>query len=224
MSLFDYAQHGSRVPESVVKAQRAAWQKIAQPGSWWTGAQRVEMARLCRQARSQRNDPPWLRAQSSEAGSVLPDQVVEIVRRVSVDMHSIDQVWAKECIENLGDAAYVEICAVTVCITAVDSFAEALGVPMEELPSPLPGEPNLFRPEGTSDVGAFVPLLDPFAGPNVSRALSLRPDDNMMFHALVGSMYALSDFQDLVWEDRPLSRPQVELVAARVSSINECFY
>ena len=73
-------------------------------------------------------------------------------------------------------------------------------------------------------MGAFVPLLDPFAGPNVSRALSLRPDDNMMFHALVGSMYALSDFQDLVWEDRPLSRPQVELVAARVSAINECFY
>ena len=28
---------------------------------------------------------------------------------------------------------------------------------------------------------------------------------------------------ELVW-DRPLSRPQVELIAARVSAVNECFY
>ena len=34
----------------------------------------------------------------------------------------------------------------------------------------------------------------------------------------------LEDFGAMVWEDRPLSRPQVELVAARVSALNECFY
>jgi AhpD family alkylhydroperoxidase len=27
-----------------------------------------------------------------------------------------------------------------------------------------------------------------------------------------------------VWQHRPLSRPQVELIAARTSAINECFY
>ena len=36
-------------------------------------------------------------------------------------------------------------------------------------------------------------------------------------------MYAMKDFGELVW-DRPLMRPQVELVAARVSALNECFY
>jgi hypothetical protein len=66
-------------------------------------------------------------------------------------------------------------------------------------------------------------MLAHFPGPNVGRALSLVPRDNQSFFALVGSMYALRDFQDLVW-DRPLSRPQVELVAARVSALNECFY
>jgi hypothetical protein len=37
-------------------------------------------------------------------------------------------------------------------------------------------------------------------------------------------MYASGDeFWNLTW-DRPLSRPQVELVAARTSALNECFY
>ena len=40
---------------------------------------------------------------------------------------------------------------------------------------------------------------------------------------LVGAMYAGAEFQTLVW-DRPLSRPQIELVASRVSAVSECFY
>ena len=40
---------------------------------------------------------------------------------------------------------------------------------------------------------------------------------------LVQSMYALANFTELVWNG-PLSRPQTELIAARVSAINECFY
>ena len=63
-----------------------------------------------------------------------------------------------------------------------------------------------------------------FPRPNVGRAMSLAPNENATFFGLVGSMYAISDFAELVWKDRPLSRPQVELVAARVSAINECFY
>jgi hypothetical protein len=64
----------------------------------------------------------------------------------------------------------------------------------------------------------------PYAGPNVGRALSVAPGEQAMFMGLVGAMYSLRDFVEMVWKDRPLSRPQVELVAARVSAINECFY
>jgi hypothetical protein len=46
----------------------------------------------------------------------------------------------------------------------------------------------------------------------------------MAFFGLVASLYSVSDFAMLVWEDRPLARPQVELVASRVSAVNECFY
>jgi len=224
MTAFDYSLHGHEVSEAIVQAHRAAWARVAGPGSWWTGPQRVEMARLAREARLQRNDPPWLRHDLPASSECLPERVADMVRRIAADVHSIDQAWATACIEELGDAAYVEICAVTVCLTAIDAFAEALGVPLEELPQPIPGEPDRLRPEGTAEVGAFVPLMEPFAGPNVGRALSLAPADNAAFFGLVGSMYAMVDFQELVWKDRPLTRPQVELVAARVSAINECFY
>ena len=73
------------------------------------------------------------------------------------------------------------------------------------------------------DAGAWVQMTVPFAGPNVGRALSLTPPDQMIFMGMVGAMYAMSDFTQLVW-DRPLSRPQVELIASRVSAVNECFY
>ena len=224
MPIFDYALQGHDVPDVIAEAHRAAWARMAGPGSWWTGPQRVEIGRLAREARMQRNDPPWLRDQIPALSECLPERAADVVRRVAADVHSIDKAWAMACVEDLGDAAYVEICAVTVCVTAIDAFAEALGVPLEELPEALSGTPDGLRPEGLSEVGAFVALTEPFAGPNVARALSLAPNDNMAFFGLVGSMYAMADFQELIWTDRPLSRPQVELVAARVSAINECFY
>ena len=67
--------------------------------------------------------------------------------------------------------------------------------------------------------------VDPWEGPNVSRALSLVPAANELFMQNVSSMYVGrgGGFNDMVW-DGPMSRPQAELLAARVSSINECFY
>ena len=48
---------------------------------------------------------------------------------------------------------------------------------------------------------------------------------NALFMSNVQEMYASNGggFSDMVWNG-PLSRPQAELLAARVSSVNECFY
>ena len=76
------------------------------------------------------------------------------------------------------------------------------------------------------DGGAFVPWkIDEWVGPNVARALSYVPADNQIRMQLVASMYTGGeDFMSLIWEHRSLTRPQVELLAARTSSLNECFY
>ena len=60
---------------------------------------------------------------------------------------------------------------------------------------------------------------------NVARALSLVPAANELFMSNVLAMYngPGGGFFDMVW-DGPFTRPQAELLAARVSAVNECFY
>ena len=80
---------------------------------------------------------------------------------------------------------------------------------------------------------AYVPWVKEWIGPNVSRALSYVPNDNQIRMKLVSSMYlglenapgGETKFISMRWdEDEPLNRAQVELIAARTSAINECFY
>lgn len=61
----------------------------------------------------------------------------------------------------------------------------------------------------------------------IERALSLVPADIEVLKAVAGPLYMeyrnVSD-HSYTEPDRALDRPQTELVAARVSVINECFY
>jgi hypothetical protein len=223
VSAFDYSAFGHPVRADLSEAHRAVWASIARPGAWWTGAQRVAVATEVRAARARRADPPWLRARGPDHAGPLPPEAVTVARAVAVDAHRLDRAWCEEQVAALGDAAYVELVGVAVCTTAIDAFAEALGVAHAPLPEPEPGEPTQQRPDGVADAGAWVAMTTPFEGPNVARALSLAPADQLAFLGLVGRMYAFDDFTEMVW-NRPLTRPQVELVAARVSAVNECFY
>ena len=79
--------------------------------------------------------------------------------------------------------------------------------------------------EEVGEAGAYVRMRVPFKGPNVGRALSLVPAANELFFGNVMAMYTSGGggFYDIEW-DGPLDRPQAELLAARVSAVNECFY
>jgi len=223
---FDYTDGGFLIRPRAIDALRNVWSMIAKPGSHWSGEQRVAIAEQARAARIQRMQPPWLR-ELPDAPSSLPPAAVETARRIAADPAKIERAWAHEMIEQLSDAAYVELAAVTNCVCAIDTLADALGVELEALPAPEAGEPDGARNPSVADVGAHVPLQEPWdGGPNVARALSLVPASNAMFMSLVMSMYGGEpgrDFFTLEW-DGPISRPQAELLASRVSAVNECFY
>ncbi len=210
------------IREDILQARAMAWERLAGPGARFTGAQRVALASLGRAARAQRDQPPWMR-ELPETEVEITSEACELATTIAADAHKIDRAWAHRMIDVLGDVAYIEIAGILAFTTAADAFAEAMGIDHEPMPTPRDGEPDGSRPDGLADIGAHVVMTDPFTGPNVARALSLAPDDQMAFFFVVGAMYGAKDFNTLVW-DRPLSRPQVELVAARVSSINECFY
>lgn len=222
---FAYAESPHKVRDDIGSAHRAFWQRLPRAGAFFTGAERRALADVVRAVRPLRSKPPWLRGEQAATEGGLPAAAVEAARTIAIDAHRIDPEWAARVSGELGDAAYVEIVALVAQLTAVDVFAEALGIPLEPLPD-VPDDdaaPTGAVPEGCGDIGAYVPMMLANPGPNVGRALSLQPEENQTFFGLVGAMYAFADFGELVW-DRPLSRPQVELVAARVSAVNECFY
>lgn len=223
---FDYAGAGFAVRDEITQAHRTSWEKIARPGSYWTGTQRVEIARQARAARAARNDPPWSREHLPDAEGRLSEAAVDTARTIAADAHQIDRTWAEQAIAALGDAAYVELGSIVVTVSALDAFGEALGRGHEPLPTPIEdGAPDGARHEPVTDIGAYLPMADPFPGPNVGRALSLVPEANTLFFSNVMVMYGGpgGSFYDLKW-DGPISRPQAELLAARVSALNECFY
>ena len=98
----------------------------------------------------------WLPKKTVPEVDGLPAPAVEAVWRVAIDAHRLDLVWCRSVVEALGDARYVELVSVVVYLTAIDVFAEALGVALEPLPDPLEGEPGRVRPDGVGEMGAWV--------------------------------------------------------------------
>jgi hypothetical protein len=222
--MFDESKFPVAVRADLLAALRQSWTEIGRAGTWWAGAERVAIASLARNERLQRKSPPWQREAAAELAADLPEVAAATAKRIAADAHNLDGDWAEAQIAELGDAPYVEIASIVVVVAATDAFCEAMGVELVPFPEPQRGEPSRVRPEGVGDIGAWVPAIVDFEGPNVARALSLVPDGLRSFFRLVSTMYSYDDFREMVWADRPLPRPAVELLAARVSALNQCFY
>lgn len=257
------------VPQHQLVAFDAAWRWLAEPSGCWTGAQKVAMAEVARNASPR---PVWDRRPDSvghlpvdvpadvpvdvtldvpadvpadvpvdvpvnvavdvpadvpvevAAGRDLSPLVVDTVERIAVEAGAIRREWALEVIGALGEVAYAELAAVVAILVPIDRACRLLGRELEPLPSPLPGAPTGERAETTVDIGAYVPAADGFFGPNVAKSLSVAPTANIMRLGVVRALYSGDRFGELRWDDGALNRPQVELIAARTSALNECFY
>ena len=234
------------VRDDLLGAHRRAWERMARPGTWWTGAERVAMAAevrkapacdLCRRRKAALS-PNAIEGDHDTSG-VLPPAVVDVIHRVRTDPGRLTRAWFNEVIASgLTDARYVEIVAVVVTVVGMDTFARALGGSLSPLPEPMPGEPSRLRPAGATDQGAWVPMIAPEDAsgpeadlygearfvPNIRRALSLVPSEARGFADLPSSHYfAIDDMMDLT-RQRAITRPQIELLAARVSALNQCVY
>ena len=125
-----------------------------------------------------------------------------------------------------------------VTVLSIDEFCRALGLRLHPLPEPRAGEPSRYRPASARDDGAWVPMLPngpargaeadlwdtPRTG-NVIRALSLVPDEVRTLKLLSAAQYmTVHEVTDPSADRGALDRLQVELLAARVSALNECFY
>jgi hypothetical protein len=242
-----YADAPFAVRDDLAAAHRRALERIARPGRWWTGAERVAIAAEARAARdcklcTERKAAlsPGAVAGAHDAASELSDAAVDAIHRIATDPARLSRAsYEKALAGGISDAQYVELVGVVVQVASLDAFCRGIGAPPRPLPAPVAGDPSRKRPAGARHDGAFVPLLAPgdveegergvFDGPRapyIERALSLVPDAVRAMKDLGAAQYVpMGRVPDVAYGgDRALSRPQIEVLAARVSALNECFY
>ena len=237
---FSYQTTQLPIPDRVVQSHRRSWDIIARPGRWWSGAERVAIAAETRRARNLAADLPADDGIDNIPAD-LPEAATFAVAKIVADNANLSPDWYRETIAapGLSDGHYVELLSVLVHALSIDEFHRALGLPLEPLPQPQPGEPSGRRPTGAAQNGSWVPTVAPAAldaedddiyGPdhrfaaNVIMALSLVPENVRWLADLsTGQYLSFSEMRD-PRQLRAITRPQIELIAARVSALNECFY
>lgn len=193
-------------------ALRREWAFLAAPGTWWSGAERVAIAAEARRAISR-----------EPQGDELPDPVADVVRAVAADSPLITPEWVAGLEANgVSLPAYTEIIGIVARLSAVDFFHRAMGLPLEPLPAPQSGEPSQTPPPSDLVVGkSFVPMV---RGVSIPQTVSLVPPETVAWQELSDAMYMTFMQMDDADFRRSLHRTQIELVAARTSQVNECFY
>lgn len=217
--------------ELITAALDDATESLVGPGDWLTGSQRRAAALEARDARTNELDQQRRDALSPnavpgghEATAELQAEAVEVIHRVASDPGRLTQVWADEMMTVLGEETYTELVGIAACTAVLDMFAWAMTGDDGQLGDNTAGSPANERPDDVGDVGAWVSQTTGTGMANVSRSLSLVPVTNRAWVGLVQALYSRGpEFLDLSW-DRALSRPQVELVAARTTAELECFY
>ena len=242
MKLYEDSQLPVR--DALIRAHSDTLNSFAMPGHWFSGAKRCAIVAESRRARCEAGLQEDGANESASHNAGLPDPAKRIARQVAVSTNELEpQFFEQALADGISDAEYVEIVGVVSRAVNMDIFARGIGVPARLLPAPLEGEPSRTRPRTARNEGAWVPTIpggargeeeakqlygssDPQAAPFIYRALSLVPMEAAGLIQLGGAQYvAISSFMDLGFTFEPtLSRPQYELVAARVSALNECFY
>lgn len=222
------------------------WQRLAEPGTWWTGAERLAITAEARNAPfcslcQRRRDAlsPYTVDGSHASLGTLSEPMIEIVHRLVTDAGRLTKTWLRSVQDaGVSEEQYVETIGVIAMITALDTFDLGLGLPQRALPAARPGTPSRHRPAGAKRDLAWVATVAPGAlgaddpdpytihgDKNIHRALSLVPQEVLNFFDLDVELY-LKDQQirDFDHEHRALSHAQIEMLAGRVSALNGCFY
>jgi hypothetical protein len=225
---FDFSDTPISIRAEIQEALRKEWVFLAAPGTWWSGAERVAIAAEARRAMLEALSEQRLRDQAGERTasrptSILGEHVTAVVRTVASDSPLITAEWVAGLEdEGVSLPAYAEIIGIVARLSAVDLFHRALGISLEVLPEPQPGDPSRTPPPADLVIGkTFVPMSRMVSIP---QTVSLVPPETIAWQELSDALYMT--FDEMADPDfrRALHRTQIELVAGRTSQVNECFY
>ena len=212
-----------------------AWRMIASPGPFLDARERVQIVHEARAALScdlcrRRLDAlsPNAVAGVHDAVSDLHPALVDMIHRVRTDPARMTKsVFEGVLAAGIPAERYIEAVSVVCTSVIVDTFHNALGLPVPDTLPPEPGPPTGQEPPRVVDADAWVPLTDVAVedgvfglprSPNIARAMGLVPGAVALFFLAFRAHYALRDVP------LDISQAQAEFIASRVSAINECFY
>lgn len=245
MTTLDYADSLHPVRRDLADAHRQAWDRLSKAGTWLTDEERVQIMAETRHARGcafcaeirTALSPFAVRGVHDSLGELATNRV-DMIHLIVADPGRLTHGWYERTLASgIADTEFVEIVSVVAHTTAIDTFARGLGIPLRELPEPAGGEPSRYRPKEARQHQAWAPNIawdehgpneaDYFVGPeaNIRRALTLVPDEARSFFSVVAAQYlAGSEMRDFTREFRAITHAQIELLAARVSALNQCTY
>ncbi len=238
------------VRSEITKSHDRVWKELARPGARLTGEERLSVAQEFRAARTCAvcfdGKSSLCVAYNVGKHDCLDSKVsglwVELVHRLSNDPGRIHRGWVQALLDDgLDEIEYVEIASLVSSLCVVDTFHEALGLPLRPLPEAISDNITYKRPVTAVEEGAYVSMIpvdglqDDYADlydtrhwvPNVHRAFSLVPDAARLANDLMGSHYfpyeSVPQYTDKAHQ-YAITKTQMELVASRVSKNNDCFY
>ena len=228
------------VRDDLKTAHAESWATLARPGAFLSGAERVAAVRAARAARdctlcAQRKAAlsPFAvagtqHASEADSSELLNATVVDMIHRLTTDPGRLTRAWFETIIAaGVAVEAYVEVVSVVTTSVIVDTLHKSLGLALPDLPDPMGGAPTGEKNPDAVDAGAWVPVMAAEQDiadtglptvPNIARSMGLVPSAVALFFRTFRPHYRLKDIT------LSISQAQTEFVAARVSSLNECFY
>lgn len=205
---------GSALPVPDAIRNVAAWvvEGIGRPGSWLTGAERVGVAEQARASLAGTPGPE----------SDISDELAEVAHAVAEAPADITPEWIDELEERgLNRFAYIEASGVVCRMSVVDTLAYGLAATPMTLPEPTPGEPPRVPREDAEISNSWVPTVGP--GHALSSLSAVAEEQESMMR-LSDVIYLERVVPVEMVEKGGLVRSQIEVLAARTSYLNDCFY
>lgn len=214
---------------------------LGSAGTWGTGAQRLAVASVARQAGIEAGLLEAPDDHQLAPVDALPDAVRTFIRQLAIAPKDVDETFCDAArSDGLSDEEYVEIVGIVSRMVNIDIFARAVGAKLSPLPAARPGQPSRERPASAIYEHAIVPTVPnaPQGGddaqelyggkwqPYIMRALSLVPGE-LRDHLELEEVQYMPMSKVMVPDHQHhvgVTRAQAEVVAGRVSAINECFF
>ena len=211
------------------------WDLIGKSGPFWTGADRVAMARetrlavtceLCRKRKAALS--PNMVQGKHDSDTHLPLVIVDAIHRLQSDPSRFTKsVFDHVIASGFSVEQYVEMVSVVCTTIIIDGMHNAMACGSPPLPDGDDSSPRGQEVAETVEDGAWVPLsprddqLNALGIPrsaNILRSMGAVPEAVDLFFRVFRSHYLL------MGAPLDIPRAQIEYIASLVSALNECFY